>query len=68
MPRGPTTFRRRDVAAAMAAVLSTGAQVARVEIDREGKIVVVIGEPGSPPIEDEVDRQIAAFRAKHERV
>lgn len=62
--RRPPTFRRRDVVTAMGAVLATGEKVARVEIDREGRIVVVIGEPTSLTPEDDIDRELAALRAR----
>lgn len=41
MSRGPSTFRQRDVKAAMKAVTDAGYEVARVEIERDGKIIIV---------------------------
>lgn len=43
MSRGPSTFRQRDVTAAIKAVVAAGVEVARVEVDKNGKIVVVTG-------------------------
>ncbi len=45
MARGACTFRRRDVTAAVKAVVAAGCEVARVEVDGDGKIVVVTGKP-----------------------
>jgi hypothetical protein len=39
--RGPTTFRQRDVAAAIRAAKMTGLEIRQVEIDKTGKIVIV---------------------------
>jgi hypothetical protein len=41
MSRRPQTFRQRDVAAAIRAAKASGLEVARVEIDKAGKIVLV---------------------------
>jgi len=41
MSRGPRTFRQRDLAAAIKAAKAAGLEVARVEVDKTGKIVVV---------------------------
>jgi hypothetical protein len=41
MSRRPMTFRKRDVSAAIEAVISAGCIVSRVEIDRTGRIVIV---------------------------
>jgi hypothetical protein len=51
MSRGICTFRQRDVTAAVKAVVAAGVAVARIEIDRGGKIVIIVGkgrESGNP--------------------
>jgi hypothetical protein len=45
MARGECTFRQRDVTAALKAAKDAGAEVERVEIDKAGKIVVIMGKP-----------------------
>ncbi len=45
MPRSPCTFRETDVRRAIKAARSSGIEIARVEIDKYGKIVVVTGKP-----------------------
>jgi hypothetical protein len=44
MGRGPCTFRQRDVARAVKAVVAAGMLVERVEIDSGGKITIVTGQ------------------------
>jgi S-adenosylmethionine hydrolase len=44
MSRAPSTFRKRDVTAAVGAVVAAGVAVARVEVDKDGKIIIVIAE------------------------
>jgi hypothetical protein len=51
MPRGPCTFRQKDVTRALRATVAAGIPVQRVEIDN-GKIVVVAGEPQEQTAED----------------
>ena len=41
MSRGPTTFRQRDVTAAVKAVTAAGYEVVRGEVDKDGKIAIV---------------------------
>lgn len=41
MARSNCTFRKRDVTAAVKAVVAAGVQVARVEVGRDGRIVVI---------------------------
>jgi hypothetical protein len=43
MPRGPRNFRQQDVTRALRASVAAGVEVRRVEIDREGKIVLIFG-------------------------
>jgi len=45
MPRKACTFKQSDVTRALKAARKAGADVARVEIDRQGKIVIVMGKP-----------------------
>jgi hypothetical protein len=44
MPRGACTFKQTDVTKAVKAVVSAGVEVARVEVDRDGRIIVVVGK------------------------
>jgi hypothetical protein len=39
MPRGDQTFRQTDVVRAIKAARAAGEEIARIEIDRDGKIV-----------------------------
>jgi hypothetical protein len=43
MARAPSTFRQQDVTRAVKAVTAAGVHIARVEIDKSGKIVIVTG-------------------------
>jgi len=45
MSRGACTFRKRNVTAAIKAVAAAGVVIARVEVDKDGKIVIIVGEP-----------------------
>jgi hypothetical protein len=58
MSRVAQTFRQSDVVRAVKALRAAGEAVARVEIDRDGKIVVIVGDPAKPTSSgpDEVDR------------
>lgn len=44
-PRAP--FRQIDVTRAAKGALAAGLPVGRMEIDTDGKIIIVIGEPGA---------------------
>jgi hypothetical protein len=46
MSRAPCTFKQRDVTAAVKAVTAAGIDVARVEVDKTGRIVIIAGKPG----------------------
>jgi hypothetical protein len=45
MARGQLTFRQTDVTRAVKAVVAAGVEVARVEVDKDGKISVFAGKP-----------------------
>jgi hypothetical protein len=48
MARGPLTFRQRDVVAAIKAVRLAGVEVGRIEIGKDGKIVIVTSVAAEP--------------------
>ena len=45
MPRRPCTFLQTDVKRAVKAVLAAGVEIARVEIEKDGRIILVTGNP-----------------------
>jgi hypothetical protein len=42
MARGSCTFRKRDVTAAIKAAVDAGVPVARVEVNKDGNIVIIM--------------------------
>jgi hypothetical protein len=64
MPRAPSTFRQQDVTRAVKAVAAAGVHIARVEIDRAGKIVVVTRQSPTSQ-QDDLDQELAEFEARH---
>jgi hypothetical protein len=59
--RRASTFRQRDVTRAIKAVVGAGVPVARVEVDKDGKIAIVAGHPGSGsgPVANDLDTWLA---------
>jgi len=45
MSRGSQTFKQGDVTKALKGAVNAGLSVKRVEIDRNGKIIVITGDP-----------------------
>ena len=45
MARGTLTFRQRDLARALKGTKAAGLEVSKIEIDKDGKIVLTIGRP-----------------------
>jgi ATP-dependent exoDNAse (exonuclease V) alpha subunit len=67
MPRAPSTFRQTDVTRAVRAVVAAGVEIMRVEIDKAGKIVIVAATaPADSPL-GELDRELTAFEARHDK-
>jgi hypothetical protein len=44
MSRAPSAFRQQDVTRALRATVAAGIEVQRVEIEKDGRIVVVAGK------------------------
>jgi hypothetical protein len=51
--RGPLPFRQTDVARAIKGAVAAGLTVQRVEVDKAGKIIVVVGEAGKDVVASE---------------
>jgi hypothetical protein len=66
MSRAARTFRPLDVTRAVKAVAAAGVDIARVEIDRAGKIVIVTGKALEPAsAQDELDCELQEWEARH---
>jgi hypothetical protein len=50
MARAPTRFTERDVKAAVRAVRAAGERVERVEISKDGRIVIILSHESAEPI------------------
>jgi hypothetical protein len=66
MSRGSITFRQTDLTRAIKAARNAGVNVARAEIGKDGKIVIVIGETGGVSTEIELtpDDELERWRRK----
>jgi hypothetical protein len=64
-PRGPNAFKQHDVTRAIRAAKAAGVDVAGVEIDKDGKIHVIVGKPRNAPTEaNALDQWMAAHAGK----
>jgi len=54
MSRAPSSFRQQDVTRAVKAVAAAGVGIARVEIDKQGKIIIVAGQPVSKVVTTQI--------------
>jgi hypothetical protein len=44
MSRGSQTFRQRDLSAAIKGARAAGCEVARIEVSKDGRIIVILAE------------------------
>jgi hypothetical protein len=61
MSRAPAKFRQADVTRAMRGAIKAGLSVSRVEIDRDGKIVVICSDYAQT-IEESPEEAMERFR------
>jgi len=64
MARAPSTFRQQDVTRAIRAAIAAGVDIARIEVDKAGKIVIVTrngngSQVGESPVVNEWDRALS---------
>ena len=64
MPRQPCTFKQTDVTRVLRATKAAGVEVARIEIDQDGKIVLALATEQTSP-QDDLDRELEEFEARH---
>ena len=64
MARAPSTFRQQDVTRAIRAAIAAGVDIARIEVAKDGRIVIVTGG-ADPAVQDDLDRELEQFRARH---
>ena len=62
MPRARCTFRQRDLRTAVETARAAGLEIGRLEIDRDGRIIVVTGKPAA---DDDLDSELKAFETRH---
>jgi hypothetical protein len=68
MARSPATFRQQDVTRALRATVAAGIAIERVEIARDGRIVIVTASAPAmmkPDDLDDLDRELEQFEAHH---
>jgi hypothetical protein len=51
MSRRPSTFRQRDLAAAIKGAKAAGCAVTRVEVGKDGKITVIVSDGKEQPVD-----------------
>ena len=49
MARAPSAFRQQDVTRAIKATKAAGVDIARIEVDRDGKIAIITVGPSTLP-------------------
>jgi hypothetical protein len=64
MSRAPATFRQSDITKAIRAARKAGVENVRVEIAKDGRIVIVTGG-AEPAVQDDLDRELEQFCARH---
>jgi hypothetical protein len=65
MARAPSTFRQQDVTKAVKAVTAAGVDIVRVELTKDGTIAIITSSKARTEVQDNLDRELAAFQARH---
>jgi hypothetical protein len=54
MSRGPCTFKQQDVTRVLRATVAAGIEVQRIEVGKDGKIIVVTGKAATTETNTEI--------------
>jgi hypothetical protein len=65
MARPPSTFRQADVTRAIRGAAAAGVDIARMRVEIAKDKIVIITTP--EPVQDDLDRELAAFQARHDQ-
>lgn len=61
MARERLTFRQRDLTAALKAAKAAGVAIARIEVSRDGRLVITPGEPAAGSTDPDTDAETLAI-------
>ena len=64
MARAPSTYRQQDVTRAIKAAVAAGVHIARIEVDKAGKITIITGITSGQAGND-LDRELEEWEARH---
>jgi hypothetical protein len=64
MARARSTFRQSDITRAFRAARAAGVENVRIEIAKDGRLVI-IATAAQPAVQDDLDRELEEFRARH---
>jgi len=65
MTRAPSLFRQQDVTKAIKGAAKAGVNIARIEIAKDGRIVIISAGAEPSVQDDDLDRELAEFEARH---
>jgi hypothetical protein len=67
MARAPGTFKQCDITRAVKGAIAAGLDIARIEIDQTGKIVIQLANSGAKEqaAPNDLDRELAEFERSH---
>ena len=65
MSRRPCKFKQSDVTRALRGAAKAGVEVGRIEIAKDGTIIVVPSSMVVVACQDDLDRELSEFEARH---
>jgi hypothetical protein len=65
MSRVRSIFRQQDLTKAIKGATKAGVNIARIEIAKDGRIVIISAGADPSVQEDDLDRELAEFEARH---
>ena len=63
--RRPCMFKKGDITRALLGAKAAGIEIQRFEIDNAGKIIIVAATDNPQSVGDDLDEELAEFKARH---